>query len=958
VNKSLQKPKGFSLHLLAIAICCVSTACSNQSALTLADLPTVTQPSSNEESVPASPKPAPVDISTLVHSYQQALASQPDPQVRAQIRLRLADLEMERLEQHQADNPEDSIGFTSAVQHYQQLAQESPRDDYILYRLARARAMDGEMPGALQALERIAQGAPDSPFMGEVLFRRGEAAFNRKNYLAAAQDFRTLLDKGESPFADNARYMLAWSEFKSSNYRNSTEIFLESLDILQQRATQGELPLGQKRLRQDSLRGLALNFSYQGGAEAIESFNPNGKPRDYQHLLYSALGNWYREKELFRNSADTYLAFVKHYPSSAEAPSLHLQAVETLQSGGLHDEVLPAKREFAQRYGIRSEYWQQADETQRETLSQSLRPWLEELAQFDHARAQELAQLANKTPANKPKQKRKLKAQSRNAYLAAAELYRQFSQTFPQDPRTPPMVFLMAECLEQAGDYPGAWRAYSQVAWEYKDKKHSAEAGYAAILSSEQVYKQMPDQDAEQKTLWLDRNIETSLRFAQTWPKDKRALPAQLSAADKLLQQSRFVEAITAAQAADSWQPPANKQQQLNIAMILAHSHFSLKDYVAAEAAYTRALNYQVKGDRLREDTRKQLQLSIYRQAELALAQPIITEDGREVISEEALRHLLRIRESGRSEIAASAQYDAINHLMELQQWQRASAELADFRSFYPAHQLAATLAAKAVVIFEALQMPAAAAGELLQLAQSDPDREVRRQSLFLAAESLQKAGEHQRAIENYRDYNKLWPQPVEQRLEAQYQLVQLYEQTAQPKKRNYWLQQLAKNSEKSPRGLYLAAYAQSALAEQSYGKFAAIKLQLPLKTSLANKKRAMKTTVADYRKVLELGIADFATQANYRLAEVYRQLSGDLMESQRPNNLNELELEQYEILLEEQAYPFEEKAIELHQANIQRTGDGVYDDWVKRSFSSLGELLPARYKKSEATLEWSHALH
>lgn len=234
--------------------------------------------------------------------------------------------------------------------------------------------------------------------------------------------------------------------------------------------------------------------------------------------------------------------------------------------------------------------------------------------------------------------------------------------------------------------------------------------------------------------------------------------------------------------------------------MILAHSHFSLKDYMAAEEAYTRALNIQPKDSHLREDTRKQLQLSIYRQAELALAQPALTEDGREIPSEEALHHLLRIRESGRSEIAATAQYDAINYLMELQQWQRASAELADFRSFYPAHQLAPTLAAKAVVIFEALKMPAAAAGELLQLAQNDPDREVRRQSLFLAAESLQKAGEYQGAIESYRNYNKLWPKPAEQRLEAQYQLVQLYAQTNQPNKQNYWLQQLAK-IQKNPLG-------------------------------------------------------------------------------------------------------------------------------------------------------------
>ena len=37
-------------------------------------------------------------------------------------------------------------------------------------------------------------------------------------------------------------------------------------------------------------------------------------------------------------------------------------------------------------------------------------------------------------------------------------------------------------------------------------------------------------------------------------------------------------------------------------------------------------------------------------------------------------------------------------------------------------------------------------------------------------------------------------------------------------------------------------------------------------------------------------------------------------MNSERPSNLNELELEQYELALEEQIYPFEEKAIKVHE--------------------------------------------
>ena len=74
-------------------------------------------------------------------------------------------------------------------------------------------------------------------------------------------------------------------------------------------------------------------------------------------------------------------------------------------------------------------------------------------------------------------------------------------------------------------------------------------------------------------------------------------------------------------------------------------------------------------------------------------------------------------------------------------------------------------------------------------------------------------------------------------------------------------------------------------------------------------------------------------------------------MKSERPTALNELQLEQYEILLEEQAYPFEEKAIEVHEINISRTKNGIYDNWVKESYQVLGTIVPARYLRGEKSI-------
>ncbi|MBB5211532.1 tetratricopeptide repeat protein [Microbulbifer hydrolyticus] len=955
---------------LALAICASATlgGCASQfdPGTTLADLPAATLPPEPQVELPQ------VELPVLIASYEKALAANSNPRTRRQIQLRLADLEMERLEQLQADNPEMAVAYSEAVRHYEALLQTSADDDYLAYRLARARALDGNLPGSLQALENIVETAPESPFIAEALFRRGEAAFSQKRYRAAERDFAAVLAQGESPFARNARYMLGWSQFKDARYRDAGNTFLTLMDLLLAEKEPEKRPLdqlqkGERRLADDTLRVLALGFNYLGGAEVIESFNTGSEAgidtgRSYQHLLYRALGDWYAESERYRDGAQTFLTYVERNPQSRQAPGMHVRAVEILQQGNFPSEVVPAKREFVTRYGIRSQYWQSADDAQRGELRSRLKPWLEELARFDHARAQALAKEAS-SPKNSAKAAAHARRESRSAFLAAAGLYGEFIQTFPGDDKEPPLTFLMAESLNDAGEYARAFDAYSRVAWGFTEETrhtqaNATEAGYAAILMAGQMHKL--EKDPELANLWLDRKTETSLHFAETWPTDKRALPVQLDAAHNLFEQYRHAETIAAAEKAAGWQPPPDARQRRSILILLGHSHFETENFPAAENAYAQLLAGMASSDQEYLNTRDRLQSSIYKQAEVILKQVHLTTDSMEFVAptEEAIALLLRVRESGRSAIAATAQFDAINQLMRLKRWPQAQAELADFRKFYPDHQLTPSLTAKAVAIYQGLDMPEAAASELMALANSDPDPRVRRDSLYLAAEQFETSGNTQRAIDAYRQYARQWREPALQNLEAQYQLVSLYEKSGNARERNLWINSLAGNRVAEPRGRYLAAYARNELAEQSFARFERQKLTLPLKQSLKNKKQAMEATVSDYKKVLDLGIAEFTTAANFRLAEIYRQLSRDLMDSQRPNGLSPLELEQYEILLEEQAYPFEEKAIELHEANIKRTADGIYDDWVKHSFSSLENLLPARYRKPESTVEWSDAAY
>ncbi len=107
-----------------------------------------------------------------------------------------------------------------------------------------------------------------------------------------------------------------------------------------------------------------------------------------------------------------------------------------------------------------------------------------------------------------------------------------------------------------------------------------------------------------------------------------------------------------------------------------------------------------------------------------------------------------------------------------------------------------------------------------------------------------------------------------------------------------------------------------------------------------------MERALAGYQPAVGYAVAEVTTAATYEMGELYRHLAADLMKSERPANLDAEALEQYDLLLEEQAFPFEEKAIEVHELNARRAADGLYDEWVRKSYAVLAEVEPARFGK------------
>lgn len=924
---------------------------------TLADLPEAKLPDSKA-------KVAVLDVARIEQSYQRALSVADEPKLRQQILVRLADLEMARSEKAQLDATDMRRFYDKPVAMYSELLKLQSEGaqpvngiaaDQLRYKLAKALSLDGRNDEAAQVLDQLANNNPDSGFMAETQFRRAEKSFADGDYAAAERNYAAVVNGSNPELKQNALYMRGWAQFKRSDYDLALLSFAQVLDQLlgsaanpeQVDAVLADIGASKANLVKDTLRVMGLSLSYLEGAKSIVSLQTElGGRRPYEYLLYQQLGQLYLEQKRFTDSAETYQHFVQHNPDSDFAPSFSIKVIDVYQEGDFPSLILPAKQDFVERYGISSFYWTSRKGVIGNNSLAYLHQSLQELAQFEHAQAQAL----------KPKNN----SEAMRAFARAAKWYREFVQTFAKDAQVAEMTFLLAECLNEAGDLPAAMEAYEQVAYGYMDKLRGADAGYAAILLPQQLIqsaRSLPDNRQEE---WQRRKIQNALNFADVYKTDPRAVVVLAEAANDLLQQNSYEDAKLIAERVIQWQPAAEGSLLFSSWLILGHSRFETKEYAAAEQAYMQVLNllpaYGKKpGAPNVQQVQERIAASIYQQAEASLTFGD---------KDSAIAQLMRITQlTPNTEIAAKAQYDAGVYLIEQEKWAQAENVYLGFRKKYPSHALTATLPAKMVLIYQNQNKWQQAADELVVMERTSTDPDVKRQSLYMGAELYEKSGKRAQAIEQYRRYATEYPRPLANNLEAQFKLTELYRVSGESDKRNYWLQNIINShqragSAKTDRSTYLAASAQAELAQPAYDEFSRIQLTLPLKNSLQRKRAALEKALKAQEQVLGYGVAEFTTEASFKIGEIYAQLSRDLMASQRPKELDELALEQYEILLEEQAYPFEEKAIEIHQANAQRSWKGTYDEGVKRSFDALAKLLPARYNKSETRVEVTNDIH
>jgi len=843
--------------------------------------------------------------------------------------------QQEKLTQEEKDNFDDKIYNTRLDKTISLLStslkdfSKSKNNDAILYQLAKAYDQRGKHQKSVDTLAKLAEKYPKSPFYAEAQFRIAEDAFSYQDYSTAEFSYTEVITaKDNEVFYEKSLFKRGWARFKQRYYTDAVDDFLEA--VLKHEFDEFEkLDKSEREQFNEYFRAVGLAFSYLGGSEPLYEYFKEQPNFIYIYHTYSMVADIYLKQERYSDAVETHQQFIKYYPSSDNIPYSHLKIIDIWKNSGFTNKVYGAIEGFYLQYNPSSNYWKNQNENSsiNRAIRRSLKEYVVLMTGYYHNKFQ-------KTSRNKD-------------YELTDRWYKRYLKHYSAYAQQDNIYFLYAELLTQKHKYKDAFKYYELAAYDNGLIVHKKSA-YASILISDRLL----TKDPKNKN-YLKKQISYALKYAQKYPADKKTYKIILHAAELAFKSADYKSTI---ELADILVANNSNRNNAYINSLKAESYFKLGEYAESENLYTKLIRSNKSSQKQRVKYTDKLALSIYKQGEKAQKSNDYPQ---------AINHFSRISiVAGASKISATGLYDAIALNMQHKQWSSAINDIKRFKKLYPRNKLQADVSKKLSVAYLKSNQGIKAAAEFEKISSMGGDVALKSAALWQAAALYEEKNKYDDAIRSYKEYVKKFKKPYPQLIESMNKLVDLYTKKGSINKANVWRKNIIKedkralNNVKTDRTKYVASYANLGLARSEMKRFNKIRLSLPLKNSLRKKKSAMQSSVRFFGEASKYKIYEAATEATYSIALIYKKFSISLLESDRPKKLNAEELDQYEILLEDQAFPFEDKSIEFFEINLSRVKEGQYNKWIKSSYMELVGLFPTRYKRSPKVDSYINVLH
>jgi cellulose synthase operon protein C len=858
---------------------------------------------------------------------------------------RLAQLEFELSDARNKDAHSDALGSEMDSLYYasidrsigllQTLLRDHPgaeNTDKTLYQLARAYDQRGLFDKSNETLTQLVNRYPKSSYYVESQFRLAEHAFISNNY-SKAEDLYTdvLVSRNNSLFREKSRYKRGWARFKQNYYHEAIDDFIEVINM-NDFADLSKASDTVKNNYDEYFRALGLSFTYLGGQEALTEYFKQKPDFKYIHQAYFRVSETYLAQQRYADAAKTLEQYDKDYAQSSHLPESDLRIIDIWVASGFTANFTRSLDDFYTAYNPQSKYWSTHEASQA-------------------TRAQVTAALKNYIVLASSQFHKEYQTSKKEADYSKAKIwYERYLKDYRQYSRKDNIQFLYAELLSQHGDYADALLHYEAAAYDGAIIVNK-DAAYATVLMTTKLHQQPGD--GVQRKEYLNKLVKFSHLYVQLYPGDARSMAVMTRAAEEAYREGMYKQSIDLA---ELYSDIPYTDATFSVHSIKAHSYFKLERYQDAEIAYQALLQHYKLDSKTRAQVTDNLAFSIYNQATLAKSKNN---------NSEALRHYVRISElAPTSDIAATGLYEAITFTFDSKQWPETVKYIGRFQQLYPSHKYSNDVSKKLSVAYLSTNQEEAAASELVKISRSDQNIDYKIAALWKAAGLYESKKDVPSAIKAYEEYAATYQRPYPQYVESMQHLTELYGLTQNEKRASYWRNMILEADKRAPsdsktdRTNYISSVTALSLARLEHAQYSSLKLVLPLNRSLGLKKEALQKTLNLYGKAASYGLPETATEATYAIADIYYSFSKALLASERPHNLNAAALEQYNILLEDQAFPFEENAIKFYERNLSYSTQGINNIWVTKSLAQLKLLYPARYNRDPLLEPYINVLH
>ena len=808
--------------------------------------------------------------------------------------------------------------IVEAINTFRIYLEKFPSDssnDYVFYQISRGYELIENPEMAYKYLTYLINNYSSSKHYQEAQFRRGEYLFTQRNFSNSIGAYESILDKKyrHTNLYNKTIYKFAWVNFKQGNYEKSITHFMKLADGYYKEGRINDYEItslntkGEKAAIYDVMRAISLSFSYLGGTDNIHSHAKNKK---YSPLLYSSLALLYKNKKRYVDSINVYSKFIDKNKTSRHAYKFHQKIISLYKLAGINDVIIPEKVKFVTIFGPGTQYQKNVDPDEWENINKSVEKNVIDLATYYHAGSKGKNMVANSKKSEK--------------------WYRYYLTYYSDKIPAQNMNYKLAELLSDTKQNVKAINEYEKSAYQYANT--DSRAAYAAIS--------LYDKQKTSEHRWRTRLKNAHLKFFNTFSAHKYSYNVLLNASKYQFKDKEYVDSFSSSSLIVN-DNKVKKEIYASAILIYAHSAFELERYTEAESAYKKA--YLVSNQKLKKSLKEKAAASAYLNAKSLF----------NVNPKNAIQELARVgSEYKGTEVAGTASFDAASLLMTQKNNRQAESILLSLKNTKSAGFDKRNVHEKLALIYLNKNQYTKAANEFVYIHNKEKNSNKRREILLNIADLYKKDGNRKRSLAIQKEYVKTYKKPLNDYATVMFDIATYYKESRQVKNEKQWLDKIIgiNKSVRNPSAdvKNIIAKANLRYAFFDYQIFKAAKLKRPLKKSLGKKKKLMKNVLNKYKKAIEVGEFGITTEATYNIANIYYALSKDILNSERPKGLSADEIEQYTIILEDQAYPFEDKAISIHQKNLTLARKGGINKWISRSLNTLSKLQPIRYNKQE----------